>query len=82
MNRTEFHGMCELVNDGELIWVEQINSDIKGRVVGCKSDCIEVEIGNRCETWTPHECSAMTHGFKVNYHEVMTHPHEYDTHLD
>lgn len=82
MNKTEFYGMCELVNDGEMIWVEKMNSDMKGRVVGCEKEMIEVEIGNRCEKWMPNECTEMTHGFKVRYEEVMKHPHDYDTHLD
>lgn len=82
MNKTEFHGMCELVRDGELVWVKKMNSSLKGHVIGCDAESIEVEIGNHCEKWMPSECAEMTHGFKVNYEEVRKHPHDYDTHLD
>ncbi|WP_303721609.1 hypothetical protein [Malonomonas rubra] len=82
MNGTEFNGMCELFNDGELIWVENQNSHDKGRVVGCEFEMIEVEVGDHREKWNRSICSEITHGFKVNYDEVKKHPHEYDTHLD
>ena len=82
MNRTEFEGMCELFNDGQMIWVQRMNSHLKGKVVGCAEDMIEVEVGDHCEKWSRSDCAEMTHGFKVNYDEVKKHPHEYDTHLD
>lgn len=82
MNRTEYDGMCELFGDGNLVWVENQATHKKGRVIGCEPDSIEVEIGNRCEKWSPNDCAEMTHGYKVNYEEVKKHPHEYDSHLD
>jgi hypothetical protein len=82
MNRTEFEGMCELFGDGQLIWVENQNSHVKGRVIGCEADKIEVKVGDHNEKWNRSECGEMTHGFKVKYDEVKKHPHEYDTHLD
>lgn len=82
MNNTDFQGMCQLVNDGETIWIENKSKEMKGLAVGCTTNMIEVEVGNHCEKWNPNECSEMTHGFKIKYEEVIKHPHEYDTHLD
>ncbi len=82
MNRTDFEGMCELFGDGQMIWVENLNSDMRGRVIGCDAEMIEVEVGDHCEKWRRDVCIEMTHGYKVNYEEVKKHPHEYDTHLD
>lgn len=82
MNRTDFQGMCELLDDGQMIWVENMQSHNKGRVVGCKQDGLEVEVDNHCEIWRSSDCSEITHGYRVNYQEVMKHPHEYDSHLD
>ncbi len=82
MNNTEYQGMCELFNDGQMIWVENQTNHLKGRVVGCEPDMIEVEVENHCEKWKRSDCVEMTHGYKVNYEEVKKHPHEYDSHLD
>ena len=82
MNRTEFEGMCELMGDGQMVWVENQHTHAQGRLVGCAGDSLEVEIGNRCEKWNRSNCAEMTHGYKVNYEEVKKHPHEYDSHLD
>ncbi len=82
MNKVDFEGMCELFGDGQLIWVENQNSHVEGRVVGCDGEMIEVKVGKYNEKWDRRECGEMTHGFKVKYDEVKKHPHEYDTHLD
>jgi hypothetical protein len=82
MNHQEFQGMCQLIGDGETIWVENHLNEKKGLAIGCAKDMIEVEVDNHCEKWSPSECTEMTHGFKVKYDEVLKHPHEYDTHLD
>ena len=82
MNTTDFQGMCELFKDGQLIWVQKLNSHMKGRVIGCEAEMIEVEVGDHCEKWSRSECAEMTHGYKVKYEEVKKHPHEFDTHLD
>lgn len=82
MNRNEFQGMCDLLKDGRMTWVENHQNHLQGRVVGCEEDRIEVDIGNRCEVWERQDCSEMTHGYKIDYQEVEKHPHEYDSHLD
>ena len=82
MNRTDYQGMCELFTDGQMIWVENQANQLKGRVVGCTAEQIEVEVDDHCEKWNHHECSEITHGYKVNYEEVKKHPHEFDTHHD
>ncbi len=82
MNRTDYQGMCELFTDGHMIWVENQETHLTGRVVGCDAEQIEVEVGDHCEQWTYSSCAELTHGYKVNYAEVKTHPHEYDTHHD
>ena len=82
MNRTDYQGMCELFGDGQMIWIENQVTHLQGRVVGCESEMIEVEVGDHCEKWNHLECAEMTHGYRVNYQEVKKHPHEFDTHLD
>lgn len=82
MNKTEFKGMCELFDDGQMIWVENQTSHMQGRVTGCHDDMLEVDVKGHNETWDRTDCTEMTHGFKVNYEETLKHPHEYDTHLD
>lgn len=82
MNGTEYTGMCELFNDGQLIWVENQKTHTKGRVVGCAAEIIEIEAGDHSEKWAFRDCAEITHGFRVKYEEVRKHPHEYDSHLD
>jgi hypothetical protein len=82
MNGTEYTGMCELFNDGQLIWVENQKTHTKARVVGCAAEMIEVEATDHCEKWDFRDCAEITHGFRVKYEEVRKHPHEYDSHLD
>jgi hypothetical protein len=82
MRRTDFEGMCELVKEGRLTWVENTTANKSGRVVGCSANTIEVEVEGRREEWNARECEEMTHGYRVNYEEVKKHPHEFDTHLD
>ena len=82
MTRIDYEGMCELFSDGKMIWVENALTRIKGRMVGCQREMIEVEIGGQCETWAHVDCSEMTNGYRVNYDMVRKYPHEYDTHLD
>lgn len=82
MNRTEFEGMCEVFGDGGLVWVENMQTHMKGRVISCEAEMIEVVTDDHTERWDRNECAEVTHGFKVKYEEVKKHPHEYDTHLD
>ena len=82
MKRTDFEGMCELFNDGQMVWIENQATHKQGRVVGCEAEVIEVEVGDHREKWNRSECAEMTHGFKVKYEEVKKHPHEFDTHHD
>ena len=82
MNRTDFQGMRQLFDDGNMIWVENQLNHLKGRVIGFETDKLEVEVGNHCERWDIDICSEMTHGYKVNYDVVLKHPHEFDSHLD
>lgn len=82
MRRTDFEGMCELFKDGRLIWVENASAHKTGRVVGCSTDSIEVEVAGHREEWAARDCRELTHGYRVNYAEVKKHPHEYDSHLD
>jgi len=82
MNRTDYEGMCQLFNDGQLIWVENSDKHIAGRVTGCSEKGIDVDVKGRQESWSRAECMEMTHGYKVKYDEVLKHPHEFDTHLD
>lgn len=82
MRRTEFEGMCELIKDGRLTWVENVSTHKNGRVVSCGSDSMEVEVDGKRENWSARECQELTHGYRVNYDEVKKHPHEYDSHLD
>jgi hypothetical protein len=82
MNMTDFEGMCELSNDGQLIWVENDLTRMKGRVVGYGGDRLEVQVGEHQETWNHCDCTEMTHGYKVRYDRVKMYPHEFDTHMD
>ncbi len=82
MRRTEFDGMCELAGEGRLTWLENIRSHEKGRVISCESDKIEVDVAGQREEWQPSECQELTYGYKVDYDEVIKHPHEFDSHLD
>lgn len=82
MKRNEYKGMCQLFEDGEMIWVENRTSHLQGRVTGCHDNMIDVDVKGHRETWDSDICRELTHGFKVNYDETMKHPHEYDTHLD
>jgi hypothetical protein len=82
MNKTEYQGMCQLFGDGELIWLENLNSHSKGRVTGCQENMVEVDVNGHREKWHLDICSELTHGYKVKYDEILKHPHEYDTHLD
>lgn len=82
MNRTDYQGMCELFSDGQMIWIENELTHMKGRLVGCEPELLEVEVDNHCEKWPRRDCSELTYGYKVNYEEVRRHPHEFDTHHD
>lgn len=82
MNRTDYKGMCQLFKDGQLIWVENTDRNIAGRVTGCNDEQIEVEVRGRRQLWDRDDCVEMTHGYKINYAEYMKHPQEFDTHLD
>ncbi len=82
MNRTDFQGIRQLFDDGNMVWVENRLNQVKGRVIGFEPDMIEVEVDKHCERWDINICSEMTHGFRVKYDEVLKHPHEFDSHLD
>lgn len=82
MDRTDYKGMCQLFNDGQLIWVENTDKNITGRVTGCHEGLIEVEVKGGHESWYRSDCLELTHGYKVNYEEYLKHPNEFDTHLD
>ncbi|PLX85412.1 MAG: hypothetical protein C0618_10510 [Desulfuromonas sp.] len=82
MRHLDFQGMCELVGDGEVIWVENQTNHQQGRVTGCHNQLLEVNVEGHSETWEHEVCTEMTHGFKVDYEETLKHPHEYDSHLD
>lgn len=82
MNRTDFQGMQQLFDDGNMIWVENQLNHAKGRVIGFEPNMIEVEVDKHCERWDIDVCSEVTHGYKINYSEVLKHPHEFDSHLD
>ncbi len=81
MKRTDYDGMCELASEGRLTWLENTLSHEKGRVISCEGDRIEVDVAGRQEEWSLRDCKELTYGYKVNYGEVMKHPHEFDTHL-
>ena len=82
MKRTDFSGMCTLAREGRLTWVENTTLNETGRVVTCKTDTIEVDVGGKIEDWNLSDCRELTHGYKINYDEVKKHPHEFDTHRD
>lgn len=82
MTTIDYEGMCELFQDGKMIWVENELNKMRGRMVGCHSNTIEVEIGGECVTWAPGDCCEMTFGYRVNYDVVRMYPHEFDTHVD
>jgi len=82
MNRTDYKGMCQLFKDGQLLWVENTDKHIAGRVIGCGAEMVEVDVKGQVESWTLDECTELTHGYKMNYKEYLKHPKEFDTHLD
>jgi hypothetical protein len=82
MNRTDYQGMCQLFKDGQLLWVENTDKHVAGRVTGCGEGQIEVDVKGHTETWERSACFEMTHGYKMNYPEYMKHPQDFDTHLD
>lgn len=82
MKRTDFRGMCTLANEGRLTWVENTTLHETGRVMTCGSDTMTVEVGGKREDWHMRDCRELTNGYKVNYDEVLKHPHEFDTHRD
>lgn len=82
MNRTDYKGMCQLFSDGQLLWVENTDKQIAGRVTGCGEEMIAVDVKGHRESWGRSDCTEMTHGYKMNYKEYLKHPGEFDTHLD
>ena len=82
MNRTDYQGMCQLFKDGQLLWVENTEKNIAGRVIGCGVEMVEVDVRGHVESWARDACVEMTHGYKMNYAEYLKHPKEFDTHLD
>ncbi|SHJ34755.1 hypothetical protein SAMN02745165_02137 [Malonomonas rubra DSM 5091] len=82
MNRTDYQGMQQLFDDGQMIWVENLLNQSKGRVIGFEPGMIEVEVDRHCERWDISNCREMTHGYAIRYDEVLKHPHEFDSHLD
>ncbi len=82
MNRTDYQGMCQLFSNGQLIWIENTDKQIAGRVTGCSEELIEVDVQGHHESWQRAACMEMTHGYKVNYAEYLKHPQDFDTHLD
>lgn len=82
MNRTDYQGMQQLFNDGNMIWIENQLNHMKGRLIGFEADAIEVEVDKHRERWDIDVCTEMTHGYRVKYDEVLKHPHEFDSHLD
>ena len=82
MKRTDFTGMCTLAREGRLTWVENTTLHETGRVITCKTDTIEVDVEGKRADWDLRDCRELTHGYKVNYDEVLKHPHEFDTHRD
>lgn len=82
MNKTEFQGMCQLVEDGKLVWVERGNGEFKGRVISCSLGKIKVDVGEKTENWGPDDCKELTYGYKVDYEKLKQHPNDYDSHAD
>lgn len=82
MNRTDYQGMCQLFRDGRLIWVENTDKHIPGRVTGCGAEMVDVDVRGHDESWTRSECNELTYGYKMNYAEYLKHPKEFDTHHD
>ncbi|HAD03717.1 MAG: hypothetical protein A2091_12500 [Desulfuromonadales bacterium GWD2_61_12] len=74
--------MCTLASEGRLTWVENTTLHETGRVTACGADTLTVDVGGKNEDWHMRDCRELTHGYKVNYEEVLKHPHEFDTHRD
>ena len=81
MKKTDFTGMCELVGEGRLTWLENTRSHEKGRVLSCTENRIEVEVAGKREEWIPRECRELTHGYKIDYEEVVKDPEGFESRL-
>lgn len=58
MEEREFQQFCEMLQAGESKYVENVGSHEKGRVLFCSGNRLEVEVGDRRETWGREYCQA------------------------
>lgn len=82
MKRNDFEGMCTLAREGRLTWVENTVNHEAGRVIGCGTQTITVDVHGKKADWNMRDCRELTYGYKINYDEVRKHPKEFDTHSD
>ncbi|MBE0596055.1 MAG: hypothetical protein IH614_02155 [Desulfuromonadales bacterium] len=56
MDPNEYQDFCQAVEAGETKYVENTGSHDQGRVLFCSGNRLEVEIGDRRETWGVEYC--------------------------
>jgi hypothetical protein len=56
MEKQDFEQFCKLIESGETKYVENIGSHELGRVIFCSGNRLEVEVGDRRETWGSEFC--------------------------
>ncbi len=60
MERKEFEQFCQAIEAGETRYVENTGSHEKGRVKFCSGNRLEVEVGDRRETWGSEFCQEVS----------------------
>ena len=56
MDSKEFDNLCMALDSGEEKFVENLGSHEVGKVLFCSGNRLEVEIGQRRETWASEFC--------------------------
>lgn len=56
MEPREYQDFCRAVEAGEVKMVENVGSHDRGRVLFCSGNRLEVEVGDRRETWGVEYC--------------------------
>lgn len=56
MQGQEYEQFCKAVESGQTKFVENVGSHEKGKVLFCSGNRLEVEVGDKRETWGVEYC--------------------------
>lgn len=56
MERKDFEKCCQAIEEGELIFVEDLSSHRSGRLLYCNADGFQVEVNGKRESWPAATC--------------------------